>query len=169
MSSHNRKLVRNRQVLIFAIASIVALLTSYFIEYLLEIKPCVLCSYQRYLYWSAVVLVSLFYYRNKYIFLLGIWLIYFINTGLSAYHLGVELKLFELPQVCQADYGKISHGDWEGLYEQTIAGPAPSCDNPTYIFKGLSLTAVNFIYLVTVLFFIFFTIKNDTRKKKTNY
>jgi len=62
MSSIKNKFILSA-VLIF---SIFALITAYFIQYILGHEPCNLCLIERIPYFTAVALISLVFFLNKY-------------------------------------------------------------------------------------------------------
>ena len=77
--------------------SFIALISAYFIEYVLGYQPCNLCLYERVPYFLAILILLVnFKYNNfeKY-FIFFLIIIFFIATLLSLYHLGIEQGLIE--------------------------------------------------------------------------
>ena len=66
-------------VLIF---SVFALITAYFIQYILNHEPCNLCLIERIPYLAAIILISLVFILNKYekitALILGLFFIFYI-------------------------------------------------------------------------------------------
>ena len=69
--------------------SFIALVSAYFIEYILSHQPCNLCLYERIPYFLAILITLINYKYNKlekYLVLL-LAIIFLISTILSLYHL----------------------------------------------------------------------------------
>ena len=97
---------KNLFLAIFLI-SFVALMSAYFIEYILGYQPCNLCLYERIPYFLAIlILLANFKYNKleKY-FILFLIIIFFIATLLSLYHLGIEQGLIEESLLCNLEKG----------------------------------------------------------------
>ena len=88
MISKDNKIILNG-VLIF---SILSLSIAYFIQYVLDHKPCNLCLIERIPYIASLILISLIFILNKFeIFISLILLFFFIFCAIvSYYHLGIE-------------------------------------------------------------------------------
>ena len=87
--------------------SFIALMSAYFIEYVLGYQPCNLCLYERIPYFLAIlILLANFKYNKleKY-FILFLIIIFFIATLLSLYHLGIEQGLIEESLLCNLEKG----------------------------------------------------------------
>ena len=72
--------------------SIFSLLAAYFIEYILNYKPCNLCIFERIPYFASSILIILNLYSNRFEkFTFGILSIIFaIGAIISFYHFGIE-------------------------------------------------------------------------------
>ncbi len=75
----------------------IALSTAYFFQYVVGLRPCILCLYQRVPYATNALLsliALIFSLKNKDKIATGfIWLcalVFFINSGIAFYHTGVE-------------------------------------------------------------------------------
>ena len=129
---------------VFLISSI-ALLSAYFIEYILGHQPCNLCIYERIPYFFAILIVLINYKYNKLekylIFLLAI--IFLIATILSSYHLGIELGFIQESLLCDLEKGA-NILDKDEILEQLLQKNI-SCKDVTFQIFGLSLTSYNII------------------------
>ena len=130
--------------LIFLI-SIVALVSAFFIEYILGHQPCNLCILERIPYLLAIIIILLnykFIHIEKY-FILSLTLIFLVATVLSLYHLGIEQGLIKESLVCELNSGSnlLSKEDiLKQLQQKNV-----SCQDVTFKIFGLSLTSYNII------------------------
>tara|TARA_B100000900_G_scaffold279414_1_gene239012 strand:- start:91 stop:573 length:483 start_codon:yes stop_codon:yes gene_type:complete len=137
--------------LIFII-SVVALVSAFFIEHILDHQPCNLCILERIPYLLAIAIIVLnykFIHLEKYFILLLI-LIFVFATILSLYHLGIEQGFVEESLVCDLKNGTDLLSKEEilrQLQEKNI-----SCKDVTFKILGLSLTSYNiFISLLITI------------------
>ena len=130
--------------LIFII-SVVALVSAFFIEHILDHQPCNLCILERIPYLLAIAIIVLnykFIHLEKYFILLLI-LIFVFATILSLYHLGIEQGFIEESLVCDLKNGTDLLSKEEilrQLQEKNI-----SCKDVTFKILGLSLTSYNIL------------------------
>ena len=137
--------------LIFII-SVVALVSAFFIEHILDHQPCNLCILERIPYLLAIAIIVLnykFIHLEKYFILLLI-LIFVFATILSLYHLGIEQGFIEESLVCDLKNGTDLLSKEEilrQLQEKNI-----SCKDVTFKILGLSLTSYNILIslLITI-------------------
>ena len=130
--------------LIFLI-SIIALSSAFFIEYVLGHQPCNLCLLERIPYLLAIIIILLNY---KFIhfeknFILVLTLVFFVATGLSLYHLGIEQGFIKESLVCDLNNGSnlLSKDDiLKQLQQKNV-----SCQDVTFKVFGLSLTTYNIL------------------------
>jgi disulfide bond formation protein DsbB len=89
-------------VLIF---SVFALITAYFIQYILGHEPCNLCLIERVPYFAGVILITLIFIFNKYekFFSLIVGLFFIFGSIVSFYHFGIEQGFFSESLVCDLD------------------------------------------------------------------
>ena len=92
MISKNNKHILNG-VLIF---SILSLSIAYFIQYVLDHKPCNLCLIERIPYIASVILISLIFILNKFekIISIIVLLLFVFGAIVSFYHFGIEQDFF---------------------------------------------------------------------------
>ena len=98
--------LKNKTTLsLILIFSIFALITAYFIQYILGHKPCNLCLIERLPYISSIILALLSLILKKFekiIFIL-LALIFISATIISFYHFGIEQGFFQESLVCNSD------------------------------------------------------------------
>ena len=127
------------------IISLVAIISAYFIEYVLGHQPCNLCLIERIPYGLSIILISLNYFfkKNKKFIILLLILIFFFSFAISAYHLGIEQGLFEESAICSLKNttGIISKEEILKQLQET----AVSCKDVTFRIFGLSLTSINIL------------------------
>ena len=95
-------LIQKNYTRIIVLVSFVALISAYFIEYILGHQPCNLCLMERIPYAAALVIVIFNYKFNhleKY-FILLLSIVFLASTLLSLYHLGIEQGFIEESLVC---------------------------------------------------------------------
>ncbi|MBD1152009.1 disulfide bond formation protein B [Pelagibacterales bacterium SAG-MED22] len=125
--------------------SFIALVTAYFIEYILGYQPCNLCLYERIPYFLGILIVLINYKYNKlekYLVLL-LAIIFLIATILSLYHLGIEQGFVQESLLCDLEKGA-NMLDKEEILKQ-LQQKNISCKDVTFQIFGLSLTSYNII------------------------
>ena len=125
--------------------SLVALISAYFIEYMLGYQPCNLCLYERIPYFLAILILLINYKYNKlekYIIIL-LALNFFIATILSLYHLGIEQGFIQESLLCDLEKGANIIDKDEILKE--LQKKSISCKDVTFKIFGLSITSFNII------------------------
>ena len=87
--------------------SIIALVSAFFIEYILGHQPCNLCILERIPYLIAIIVVLLNYKFIQFekFFILLLIIIFLAGTGLSLYHLGIEQGFIQESLVCDLKSG----------------------------------------------------------------
>jgi disulfide bond formation protein DsbB len=135
---------KNLFTVIFLI-SFIALVSAYFIEYILGHQPCNLCLYERIPYFLAILIVFINYKYNKlekYI-ILSLAIIFLIATILSLYHLGIEQGFIQESLLCDLEKGA-NILDKDEILKQ-LQQKNISCKDVTFKIFGLSLTSYNII------------------------
>ena len=134
---------------IFLLLSIIALASAYFIEHILDHKPCNLCLLERVPYILAIILVisvSIFKSFEKNIFLL-LSLTFLLATLLSFYHFGIEQGFIEESTVCDIKQQTNNLSKKDLLKE--LNNSKISCKDVNFRFFGFSLATINtFISLI---------------------
>ena len=125
--------------------SIIALISAYFIEYILGHQPCNLCVYERIPYFLAILIVLINYKYNKLekYLILSLAIIFLIATILSLYHLGIEQGFIQESLLCDLEKGA-NIVDKDEILKQ-LQQKSISCKDVTFKIFGLSLTNYNII------------------------
>ena len=143
--------------------SLIALISAYFIEYVLGHQPCNLCLIERIPYGLSLILISLILYLKKSEKFLTLLLIltFIFSFAISFYHLGIEQGIFQESAVCGVkDFSEnITKEELLNQFnEKTV-----SCKDVTFRVFGLSLTTINI--LISLLIIITLT-KNYIKYEK---
>ena len=132
--------------------SIIALVSAFFIEYVLGHQPCNLCVLERIPYLLAIIIVFLNY---KFIlfekfFILLLTIIFLVSAALSLYHLGIEQGFIQESLVCDLKSGSNLLSKEEILKQ--LQEKSVSCKDVTFKMFGLSLTSYNILIslLITI-------------------
>ena len=146
--------------------SLIALISAYFIEYVLGHQPCNLCLIERIPYGLSIILISLIFIlkKNENFFILLLILTFVFSFFISLYHLGIEQGIFQESTVCSVKNfsENISREELlNKLSEKTI-----SCKDVTFRILGLSLTTIN---IVISILFIITLLKTFTKYEKNKF
>ena len=117
----------------------------FFFEYVLGYPPCPLCLDQRMAFYVSVPLAALLWLGASHgaarkVLLLGFLVIAGLmlwNTGLSAYHVGVEWKFWPGPSDCSGQLNSL--GSAGGLMEKLQSIRVVRCDEAAWTLFGISL------------------------------
>jgi disulfide bond formation protein DsbB len=125
--------------------SIFALITAYFVQYVLGHQPCNLCLIERIPYISAIIITSstLFLKKFERISMIFLSLIFFLATIISLYHFGIEQGFIKESLVCDLGFEN-NILTKEALLKQ-LTEQAISCKNVTFKIFGLSLATINIV------------------------
>ena len=143
-------LIQKNYIRIIFLVSFVALISAYFIEYVLGHQPCNLCLLERIPYTIALVIVIFSYKFNhleKY-FILLLSIVFLASTLLSLYHLGIEQGFIEESLVCDLQNSSKILSKEEILKQ--LQEKKVSCKDVTFKIFGLSLTTLNIIISVII-------------------
>jgi disulfide bond formation protein DsbB len=134
-------------VLIF---SVFALITAYFIQYILNHEPCNLCLIERIPYLAAIILISLVFILNKYekITALILGLFFIFGTVISFYHFGIEQGFFSESLVCDLENNNKATSAQDLLKQ--LEKKTVSCKDVTFKILGLSLATFNTIISIII-------------------
>jgi len=133
-------------ILLFAIFAIIS---AYFIQYVLGHQPCNLCLIERIPYVVSIIIISICLFLKKFekISLKILSLIFFSSTLIAFYHFGIEQGFIKESLVCDLN-GASKNLSKEALLEQLKEMPV-SCKDVTFKIFGLSLATFNiFISLI---------------------
>ena len=143
-------LIQKNYTRIIVLVSFVALISAYFIEYILGHQPCNLCLMERIPYAVALVIVIFnhkFNHLEKY-FILLLSIVFLASTLLSLYHLGIEQGFIEESLVCDLQNSSKILSKEEILKQ--LQEKRVSCKDVTFKIFGLSLTSLNIIISVII-------------------
>ena len=134
---------------IVTLAGTLALAIVYFSQYVLLLAPCPLCLEQRYAFYVAVPLAALLWLGASHgaarkVLIAGFVVIAGVmlwNTGLAAYHAGVEWKFWAGPNECSGPIDKL--GSVRDMMNQLQRVRLVRCDEASWRFLGLSLAGWN--------------------------
>ena len=143
-------LIQKNYIRIIFLVSFVALISAYFIEYVLGHQPCNLCLMERVPYAIALVIIILNYKFNrleKY-FILLLSIVFLASTLLSLYHLGIEQGFIEESLVCDLQNSSKILSKEEILKQ--LQEKRVSCKDVTFKIFGLSLTTLNIIISILI-------------------
>ena len=143
--------IKNKKILyIILLFNISALITAYFIQYVLGHQPCNLCLIGRAPYIFSIIVISISLYTEKFekISLLILSLIFFSATLIAFYHYGIEQGFIKESLVCDLN-SEDNNLSKEALLNQLKKMPL-SCKDVTFRIFGLSLATLN-IFISIVL------------------
>ena len=140
---------------IILLISFIALISAFFIEYVLGHQPCNLCLIERIPYGlSIMIIMTIFLIKKNQKFLVMLLILTFIfSFAISFYHYGLEQGFFQESFFCgvKSLTDSINKEDLlKQLSEKTI-----SCRDVTFRIFGLSLTSINIV--ISLLFIITLT------------
>jgi len=143
-------LIEKNYIRIIFFVSFGALISAYFIEYILGYQPCNLCLMERIPYAIALIIIILNYKFNnleKY-FILVLSIVFLASTLLSLYHLGIEQGFIEESLVCDLQNSSKILSKEEILKQ--LQEKRVSCKDVTFKIFGLSLTTLNIIISILI-------------------
>ena len=139
--------IKNKTTLnLILLFSIFALSAAYFVQYILDHKPCNLCLIERLPYiFAIIIIISLGLILKKFekTIIILLILIFITATIISFYHFGIEQGFFKESLVCNLDSSitNLSKEDLiKELQQQTV-----SCKDVSFRIFGLSLATINTI------------------------
>lgn len=130
---------------IVAAVGTLTIATVYYFQYVMLLAPCPLCLEQRVAFYISVPLALMLLLGANHgaarkVMLLGFLAIaaaMLWNTGLSAYHAGVEWKLWQGPTDCSGPIDKL--GSTRDLLNQLQRISLVRCDEAAWRFLGISM------------------------------
>ena len=134
------------------LVSVIALVSAFFIEYILGHQPCNLCILERipYLVAIIVVLLNFKFIQFEKFFILLLTIIFLAGTILSLYHLGIEQGFIQESLVCDLKSGSNLLSKEEILKQ--LKEKSISCKDVTFKIFGLSLTSYNILISLLITF-----------------
>ena len=143
---------KNLLIKLILLISIIALISAFFIEYILGHQPCNLCILERIPYFFAIIVILLNYKFIEFekFFILFLTIIFLFGTVLSLYHLGIEQGLIQESLVCDLKSGSNLLSKEEILKQ--LQEKSVSCKDVTFKIFGLSLTSYNILISILITF-----------------
>ena len=145
---------KKKFLLLTFLISLFALISAYFIEYILGYQPCNLCLIERIPYVIALIIITInfkFNHLERYLILLLVF-VFLTSTLISLYHLGIEQGFIKESLVCDLKNSSkiLSKEEILKQLQQKIV----SCKDVTFKILGFSLTTLNIIIslLITIVF-----------------
>jgi disulfide bond formation protein DsbB len=143
--------IKNKKIFsLILLFSVFALISAYFIQYVLKHQPCNLCLIERipYVFSIIVILICLFTKKFEKLSLIILSLIFFSATLIAFYHFGIEQGFINESLVCDlSDESK--NLSKEALLNQ-LKEESISCKDVTFRIFGLSLATFN-IFITLIL------------------
>ena len=136
---------KNLLIKLVFLVSIIALVSAFFIEYILGHQPCNLCILERFPYLIAIIIILFNYKFSQFekFFILLLTIIFSIGTILSLYHLGIEQGFVQESLVCDLKSGSNLLSKDEILKQ--LQQKNVNCKDVTFKIFGLSLTSYNIL------------------------
>ena len=143
---------KNLLIKLILLISIIALISAFFIEYILGHQPCNLCILERIPYFLAIIVILLNYKFIEFekFFILFLTIIFLFGTVLSLYHLGIEQGLIQESLVCDLKSGSNLLSKEEILKQ--LQEKSVGCKDVTFKMFGLSLTSYNILICLLITF-----------------
>jgi len=143
---------KNLLIKLIFLISVIALVSAFFIEYVLGHQPCNLCILERIPYLLAIIIILLNFKFSHYekFFILLLSIIFLAGAIISLYHLGIEQGFIQESLVCDLKSSSNLLSKEEILKQ--LQEKSVSCKDVTFKIFGLSLTSYNILIslLITV-------------------
>jgi len=143
---------KNLLIKLIFLISIIALVSAFFIEYVLGHQPCNLCILERIPYLLAIIIILLNFKFSHYekFFILLLSIIFLAGAIISLYHLGIEQGFIQESLVCDLKSGSNLLSKEEILKQ--LQEKNVSCKDVTFKMFGLSLTSYNILISLLITF-----------------
>ena len=142
-------LKRDTLLKLILVFSIFAILSAYFIQYVLGHQPCNLCLIERIPYIASIITISIFLLLKRFekLFLIMLISIFISAFVISGYHFGIEQGFIKESLVCDLNSTSVNLTKESLLNE--LKQKTVSCKDVTFKIFGLSLATINiFISLI---------------------
>jgi len=145
-------------LVILLLASTLALVFAYVLQFVFNYQPCILCIYQRLPFFAIIALSAaglVLFNSNKFVKVIALCCVFLltINIGISLYHVAVEQKFIEGPTVCESSSSLNTASTVDDLKTELLKTKSVRCDEPQISFLKLSMAAWNSIYCLLLVFF----------------
>ncbi|AHX04648.1 disulfide bond formation protein B [Ehrlichia japonica] len=155
---------KDYSVILFFIASIVALGIAYIAQYLFGMSPCKLCIYERIPYFITIGLFIIYLFKPSKVISFLMCLCYVCNICISGYHVALEHSLVADIIGCTDSIKSLNFDDLKNaLLDVSMV---ISCNRPSIVFMGLSFAECNLIYCILCLILgVYLFVKQYVTKK----
>lgn len=124
--------------------AIMATISVYFLQYVMNVAPCDLCYKQRYI-WYAIAALSLWacFYPHRFLFW-GVLILFAASMGLALYHTGIIYELWIGPKSCSSgkvDISNLQNTDFSSMTSLSYPALCSSIDQKLF---GIPLPLNNF-------------------------
>lgn len=141
-----------RALIIALGGSVLALLVAWISQYGFNLHPCELCILQRYPYMAVIIVALIAVLIRQEIIKVGllmlVTLLLLVETGIAAYHTGVEQGVFSGPAACSSELQPgMSLEEWKAMImnSQVVA-----CNQPAIEIMGITMASANVIYALAL-------------------
>ena len=137
------RILYKTELTLILIFSVFALISAFFIEYVLGHEPCNLCLLQRLPYLGVILAFLLIFLIDKFErkFFLIATLFFLISFILSIYHVGIEQGIIQESFVCSLEQNINSLSKEDIL--KSLKNKPVSCKDVNFTIFGLSLATIN--------------------------
>ena len=134
---------------------------AFFVEYILDYKPCILCKFQRVPYFLGLIIGLFGFFKpSNTKMCIYIFLTFLISMTLSGYHIGIEQELYQSFLNCSDNNLSILE---EGELLESLNVINPDCRNVNFAIFGISLATINFVLsfvICTISYYLYSNAKN---------
>ena len=136
------------------LVSLIATISSFYIEYILGHQACNLCLIERILYvLSLTILIVNYQFKKKQKYVVFLLIIIFVFSLLvSMYHFGIEQGFFQESLLCDLKNASNTLSKEEILKE--LQKKTVSCKDVTFRIFGFSLATINVVISLIVSFIL---------------
>jgi len=143
------RILYKAELTLILIFSVFALVSAFFIEYVLGHEPCNLCLLQRLPYLGVILAFLLIFlidkFERKFFFIATLF--FLISLILSIYHVGIEQGIIEESFVCSLEQNINSLSKEDVL--KSLKNKPVSCKDVNFTIFGLSLATINTFASIT--------------------
>ena len=146
--------------------SFIALISAFYIEYVLGHQPCNLCLIERIPYGLCIMIVMAIFLikKNQKFLILLLILTFFFSFAISFYHFGIEQGFFRESAVCGVENSSQVLSKEELLKQLQIK--TVSCKDVTFRIFGFSLTTFNMVLSLIFIISLINIFRNYGKFKK---
>ena len=132
--------------------SFIALISAFFIEYVLGHQPCNLCLIERIPYGLSIMIIMAFFLikKNQKFLVLLLILTFIFSLAISFYHYGIEQNFFKESSFCGVK--NLNENITKEVLLDQLSKKTISCRDVTFRIFGLSLANINIV--ISLLFII---------------